>query len=343
MALNDEIAALVRAGVPLEQGLRLFAAELDGRPGTLAARIAQRLEQGQSLVDVLADPALGIPPLYRTVVEAGIRSGRLATALESIARSARALSESRRMLTAAMIYPLLLLLVAWISFVWFAVRIAPTLAQGMHEFGAIGQGLLTWLARLGSAAGYWGPAVPLGTILLAGVWWQRSVRATLVQPPAARILIGWLPWLGRMLRSLRVAAFAEILGMLLDNEVPLDQAVTLAAQSAADPRMIRSANSLAAAIRRGQPFGDDATWVGTDCPPMVRWLLVAGHERGALLESLRLAAYSYRRRALRQAELARLYAPVALTLVVGGSVTLFHGLAVFGPWVSLLHALFRTS
>ncbi len=121
IALNDEIAALVRAGVPLEHGLGRLADDLPGRLGQLSARIAERLERGEPLDKVFADPDMRIPPVYRAVVEAGMRTGRLPAALESVARSTRWLSECRRMVAGAFVYPLVLFLVGWASFVWFCV------------------------------------------------------------------------------------------------------------------------------------------------------------------------------------------------------------------------------
>ncbi len=338
-ALNDEIAALVRAGVPLEQGLGRLGDDMPGRLGAVTGQIASRLEQGQSLGEVLADPALGVPPLYRVVVEAGIRSGRLAGALESIARSARWVSECRRMVMGAALYPMLLFLIAWGSFVWFVLRIAPVVAQGMKDFNAVGQDLFAVIAGLGPTVAYWGPGVPVVVLLLGGIWWYRSAGANLLETRRSSLLLGWLPWLGRMFRWLRVAVFAEILALLVDNEVPLDQAVTLAADSSADPRMKAAAGRLAEAIRRGESAAD-VNWAGSDCPPLVCWLMAAGQERGVLLAALRQTVEVYRRRAMRQADFARLYVPVALTVLVGGGLTFLHALAVFGPWVSLMHALF---
>jgi general secretion pathway protein F len=299
------------------------------------------LELGQALPEVLADPELRIPTVYRVVVEAGLRAGRLAAALESVARSSRWLSECRRMVVGAVLYPLLLFLIAWASFVWFVLRIAPALAEGMREFGAFGQPLLATIASWGATAMYWGPTVPAFVLLVVAIWWYRAARATILQPRTAGFLLGWMPWLGAMFQSLRIATFAEVLATLVENDVPLDQAVTLAAASSGDRRMTAAAERLAAAIARGESLAESAAWVGTDCPPLVRWLMAAGQQRGVLLAALRQAADTYRRRAIRQADLARLYVPVALTLFVGGTVTLLHALAVFGPWASLLDALLR--
>ena len=51
------------------------------------------------------------------------------------------------------------------------------------------------------------------------------------------------------------------------------------------------------------------------------------------------AATQYRERAIRAAEWYSEYAPILLTLVIGGAVTLAFTLLVFWPYTSLLHDL----
>ena len=56
VALNDEIAALVRAGVPLDRGLRSLGEDLPGRLGRFARQLSERIARGESLTDALAEP-----------------------------------------------------------------------------------------------------------------------------------------------------------------------------------------------------------------------------------------------------------------------------------------------
>ena len=84
LALNDEIAALARAGVPLDQGLLHLGRDLPGRLGAISRQFGQRLEAGEPVLALLGDDG-DLPPAYRAVVAAGIRTGRLSVALEGIA------------------------------------------------------------------------------------------------------------------------------------------------------------------------------------------------------------------------------------------------------------------
>ena len=71
LALNEEIRALVRAGVPLERGLSVAARELRGKLGKITRALGDRLARGESLSQALEGEKQSLPPLYRAVVEAG--------------------------------------------------------------------------------------------------------------------------------------------------------------------------------------------------------------------------------------------------------------------------------
>src|SRR5262245_34637244 len=117
LALNTEIAALVRAGVPLERGLVVAGRDVRGRLGRIAAALSRRLSRGESLPEALDGEAQAIPALYRAVVEAGARSGRLSIALEGMARYVRGYSEARAAIGLALWYPVLVLSLAYLLFV----------------------------------------------------------------------------------------------------------------------------------------------------------------------------------------------------------------------------------
>ena len=103
IALNDEIAALVRAGIPLEKGLTQLGREAPGRLGLLASRLADRMNAGESLGEILEKDKTTFPPVWRSVVLAGIRSNHLAAALESLSRTGRRAMELRRSIALGLI------------------------------------------------------------------------------------------------------------------------------------------------------------------------------------------------------------------------------------------------
>src|SRR4051794_36328063 len=96
IALNDEIAALVRTGLPLERGLREMGGDLSGRLSKTMTGLAERMGRGAGLPEALEAEGERLPRIYRSVVEAGLRAGRLSSALEGLAGFVRAYVDSRR-------------------------------------------------------------------------------------------------------------------------------------------------------------------------------------------------------------------------------------------------------
>jgi general secretion pathway protein F len=310
---------------------------------------------------VLADPAYKLPAVYRAVVEAGLRAGRLPAALEALAGSMRRLAQTRRSVLSALLYPWLLLVVAWVLFALMTAWIAPALLASFQALGVRGTEALRPLAWCGRHAALWGPAGPVLLLLLAAAWYYGSSRAALAGSRRAGCLLGWLPWLGRTLRWSRMATFLEILTLLVEQQMPLDEALTLAGQASGDADLAAEAQARARAVRRGESAGEGLSQVSRGLsqvssdetgtvplgplappgvlPPLVDWLLGGPSRQDMLLPALRNVADDYHRRAQHQVDLARVLLPVLITLGVGGTVALLFALTVFLPYVTMLKSL----
>ncbi len=335
IALNDEILALVRAGVPLDAGLRQLARDLGGRTGRIARQVGDELSQGKSFAEALTASGAKFPPVYLAVVEAGIQSGRLPAALETVARSTRRLAQSRRTVVASLIYPLFLFLIAWYLFVFFMARLGPAFLTMFDDKSWLAPRFLEAILPLRFYVHIWGPYLP-PVIVAAFVGWAIYMnQASLLQPASTRRMFAWLPWLGPMIRSYRQGAFAEMLGVLIEHNLPLPMAIRLAADATGTPETRRGAEKIACSIERGERLGDAAGQT-PGFSPVLEWLLRSGHDRGTLRSALRHAADVYQRRAQRLATSAQLYMAPLMTLLIGGTVTVAYTGLTFGIWLSLL-------
>src|ERR1051326_9129959 len=73
ITLNEEIAGMARAGLPLDQGLAALAREMGrGRLQQVTNAIARDLQAGQTLPDALQRQGKRVPPFYAGLVSAGI-------------------------------------------------------------------------------------------------------------------------------------------------------------------------------------------------------------------------------------------------------------------------------
>lgn len=336
IALNDEIAALTRAGVPLEAGLAAMGSDMPGRLGRVAAAWARRTARGEPLDQAIIEETGQLPPAFRAVVQAGLRAGRLPAALESVAASARRLAETHRAVLVAATYPLLVFLVVCGGFAFISRAVAPRLAEAFFAFHVPGYRFVAAMAWLGRWAWYWAPGIAIVVVLLLAAWWFASTRASTLYGRRSDWLLGWLPWVGSMLRCSRTAAFLEILALLVENQTPLAEAVGLAGEASGDPQTLRAARQLAAALGQGRtaPAPGEPAF-----PPLVEWLMLAARRDGALLPALQHSAAAYQRRARHQSDLVRVFLPVFLSVAVAGSMTIVYAVAVFLPYATLLDSL----
>lgn len=337
IALNDEIVALVRAGVPLERGLLTAAGDLRGRLRSITQALGDRMSHGESFSQALAGERAAIPPVYRAVVEAGLRAGRLPVALEGLARFARAYAELRRALGLALLYPMMVLMFAYGLFVLFVMLIAPRLVTAFGSLRLPTLGLLQFLTGLGDSVVLWGPIVPAIIILIA-LWWLVAGRAAVLQPGRWSGWVRRVPWMRGLLAATEAGNFSELLALLLEHQVPFPEAILLAAEASADARLLAASREIAASVERGDPFRA-SLHAPLSFPPLLRWLMVSGQSQGDLVPALRHAATTYRRRAIDRAELIRLFVPTLLMFLIGASATIAFALTLFVPLVTLLKDL----
>src|SRR5881392_1032355 len=96
IALNEEIAGMARAGLPLDQGLAAISREMGrGRLQQVTAALARDLRAGQTLPQALERQAGRVPPFYAGLVAAGVRTGRISEVLATLTVYARSLVNLR--------------------------------------------------------------------------------------------------------------------------------------------------------------------------------------------------------------------------------------------------------
>lgn len=338
IALNDELIALVRAGVGLERGLLSVRGDLSGRLQKLVDAVAQRLKRGESLAQAVSSPEVGLPPLYRAVVEAGLRGGNLAVALEQMSATTRRVAQLRRLVGASMTYPALVVIVAcalmgFVGPVWGRVL---QVSQVVHDvsLGATSTRILDTLQH----AGWFLAALPVALLIGALLWWWATGRAVSAQPSNTARWFRWLPGLGAMLRDSAAATFCEVLALLVEHRVPLPRALSLAGCTSGDREMQRAAEALAGEIEQGRRTATDDARLRR-IPALVRWILLTGAAGGRNATAIRSAAEGYRRRALQRVQWLRIAVPVLLVVVIGGGAVGLFTYCIFGPWTEFVQGI----
>jgi type II secretory pathway component PulF len=242
----------------------------------------------------------------------------------------RRAGELRRTFIAAMIYPLVVLTIAGSLFSFTVTKVSPVIVQ-------------TYVAMNAPRPDWYGYALAVA---------QHVPRAT----ACALVLIGFLavwwlcrsPWsvawsagrfggfsLTGVLQAGRLATFAELMALMVEQQVPMAEAVELSTAASGDARLRQSGKALADRIRQG----DTKAAIPPGMPPLLSWLLVVGMRQDQLIRSLRRYAAAYRRKAMYWGDWMSTYLPILLSAVFGGSVVLAYALLVMAPVYNLLFQL----
>jgi general secretion pathway protein F len=333
--LNEEIAALVRARIPLESNIARIGGEMPGKSGVLAERIGRRMQAGETLAAAMDAECPSMPAAYRAAIAAGVESGQLASALESLVESAARNDQLRRIAGVSLIYPLILIVIVCQLLTFMIVKVVP-------QFEWLNQSAFRPIERLADApltAQILTLGVPALLITAAAIWWWRSGRLG-----ASRF--GLLPLLfgsSRVHRWTQANQFAELLLLLVERGLPLEQSLRLAGEASDDRRLRRAALAMAQRIEQGdlrKPTAPpDELTSRSGFPVLISLAMHHADDRNLLAASLRQAATMYRERAVRAAEWYAEYLPILLTIVIGGVFTIGFTLFVFWPYASMLHEL----
>jgi type II secretory pathway component PulF len=150
-------------------------------------------------------------------------------------------------------------------------------------------------------------------------------------------LLAWgaLGQLNRMHRAGRMAALTDLLALLVNHDVPLDEAVELASAAAGSKRLAASGRELAARIRRGEVGGRPPAGF----PPLLAWTIATGNSQRDLPQLLHRTAQTYRDEFQRRHRWIEFYVPVVATSLVAGGIVAVYALLSLGPWIVVMHRL----
>lgn len=331
-ALNREMSALVASGLPLEEGLRQIARDYGGGVGPLAGRLAQETAAGKPLDQAIAAQGESFPKVYQAVVLAGLKSGRLAAALEGFAETASRVAALRRIAGQAALYPLLVAIIAWVLLLSLLQIIGPS-----YDWLELGDRFwFTHFQLPPHTAEILKLAVPGALIVLAIIWWRASAKATRLGQP--RRWLRWIPGARRAEELGSQASFADLLQLLLGCQASFPEALTLAGDASGSAALADSARELAVRLTSGQTLIDQPDAL-RKLPPLVRTAILTSTTESSLLASLRRAATVYRERATTWLLDVAVYLPVGATLLLGLIVVGAYGALIMQPYFLTLHEL----
>ena len=326
--LTQQLATLIRAGLPMDDALAALADEAsDQRLRGLVAALRSRVLEGRSLADAMAEYPESFPEIVVATVRAGEQSGELAEGLERLAEYAEARDNLGREVIAAFAYPVLLLVVAFAVVAGLMGSVVPRVVDVFVNLGAE----LPWLTRAliaisGFLSAYGGLLVVLA--LIAWMLWRLALRQEKNRERKDQALLR-LPLLGRVLRSADTARATRTLAVLTAAGVPVLEALRLAASTLKRVPLRDAMRRAAQRVREGTQIAR-ALAETRAFPPVTLRLIASGERSGRLAEMFDAAALQQAREvASALAVLRAVMAPLVILLV--GALVLAIVLAILLP------------
>ena len=291
VALTQQLATLVEAGLPLDRALAIQA-ELAPTPRLRAimADVLRSVQGGTSLADALGTHhPRPFSRLYINLVRAGEKGGVLEATLRRLAGFLDESQDFRDALVSALIYPALLTGVGTAAVVFLMTFVIPRFATIFKDLGAtIPLPTLILLEASGFIQHYWWL---LALLVTAGVLGSRMVLATPRGRLGADRLLLRLPLAGTVIVQTEVARFTRILGTLLKSGVAMIPALAVVKDMLGNQVVAGAVESLSDGVRRGaglaRPMAEARTF-----PALAVHLVRVGEETGRLEETLLQVAAS---------------------------------------------------
>lgn len=341
MVFTRQLATLIDAGLPLLQSLNVLSKQ-EPNPNLRATIVAlgESVQSGSTFSEALGAYPKNFNKLFVNMVKAGEIGGVLEVVLKRLAEYHEKANKLRSKVVSAMIYPLVIMVIAVGILVFLMLVIVPKFKETFSQQGME----LPWLSEFvfnlsdNCMQDSFIPFVPNAVLVLgiiaAGIVglsiWKRT-------PKGARYFDTFVlkvPKLGQLIKVSSVARFSRTFGTLVASGVPILQALMITRDTAGNMIVSDAVMKVHDAVREGEPIVTPLSACPV-FPPMMISMVDVGEETGQLPDMLMKVAEVYDEEVDNSVTaLTAMLEPlmiVFLAIVVGGIV-----MAMFMPMMEII-------
>ena len=333
-----QLATLVKAGMPIMRGLEVLARQ-EKRPAfrQVIEDLADTIRSGGNFSDGLAAHPKTFDRLYVNMVRAGEAGGVMDTVLDRLSVFMEKAVKIRSKVTAAMVYPSIISVVAGGIMTVLMVFMVPKFQEVF--FTMLKGKPLPWLTSVVVAVANVMRENLLGVILTLAVggtaFWlfKRSRFGTRV----LHWIVLRVPVLGDLLLKAAIARFTRTFGTLLASGVPILQALTITRETSGNVHIADAINVVHDRVKEGDNVAKplESTKI---FPGMVTSMIEVGEETGALPDMLTRIADNYDEEVDNAvAALTSIIEPVMIVFMAVGVGIIV--IAMFLPMIELIKSL----
>lgn len=331
-----QFASITRAGVTIIETLNMLAEQTENQKLQKAVQeVRADVEKGESFAESLARHPKVFPELLIQMAKAGEASGSLDTAMERMAVQFEKSAKTQALVKKAMIYPVVVALVAVAVVIVMLVFVIPRYMDMFAELGTD----LPWITRMVVAMSnfiqnFWFIIIP---VIIAAVFALKAWAKTSSGKHVLGKLQLKIPAVKNLVVKSAASQMARTLSTLLAAGVPLVEAVDIVADTMTNIWFKEALKEAVQQIIIGVPLSQPLQTCGL-FPPMVYHMIHIGEEVGSTEEMLnKLADYYEEEVEMAVQSLMAAMEPMII-IVLAGVVGILIG-ACMAPMVSMYAAL----
>ena len=253
LVFNQELAALLRAGLPLLQAIDLMLERM--KPGTFRSvltEVRDKVKSGTDLSEAFAEFGDLFPRLYPSSLKAGEKSGDLELVIRRFIRYMKLVLDARRRVFSALTYPVVLVVLSMVMIAVMTIYVVPRFMGFFTELDAelpmitqIVLGISTFMSQ------NW--VLMLIGLIVAAValrsWGRTEPGRLALDRMKLRI-----PFLGSVLHRFALAEFCRSLATLLSGGIPLVPSFEIGIASVGNAYVRSKIAPTIQMVREGKPF-----------------------------------------------------------------------------------------
>jgi type IV pilus assembly protein PilC len=291
LVFNQELATLLKAGMPLVQSLDILRTRVTNVvfKGVLDD-VYERVRSGSALSEAFEAHGALFPGVYTASLLAGEKSGNLEQVLRRYVTYVKIVSSVKRKTISALVYPAILVLLSICVVTIIVVKVVPEFGSFYNQFGKE----LPWSTRaiVGVSAFvttyyYLILAVLAGTVLACYAWLKQPGQRKRLDR-----LILKVPMLGNIAQKFSTSQGSRTLATLLGGGIPLVNALDVTARSLSNQYMAGEMLVAAQQVREGRSLAAALTDSGI-FPDVGIKMVEVGESTGSLQEMLNSLSYFY--------------------------------------------------
>lgn len=288
MIFTRQLATLIDSGLPLLRGLIVLAKQ-EPNPALRATinNLADAVQTGSTFSESLAQHPKIFNKLYVNMVKAGELGGVLELVLQRLAEYQEKAQKLKNKIVAAMIYPVIVMLIATSIMVFLLVVIVPRFESIFEEMLPGGKDAMPGLTKMvmGASRTLGANIVPIIICLVVIFASYKLFAGTKFGRRCIDRFMLNVPLFGNVQRKSAISRFSRTLGTLVTSGVPILQALNITRETAGNVIVAAAIDKVHDAVKEGEsivePLEESKVF-----PSMVISMVDVGEETGQLPDML---------------------------------------------------------